>query len=312
MDSPGTAIPDVSVIVAAYNVERYIERAILSALEQEGVSVEVIVVDDASTDNTIEAAENFGDKRVRIIRRSRNGGPAAARNEGLLAAVAPWIAILDGDDAFAPDRLRGNLARAENGKADVIVDNLEVRREADGTMYTMFSTKDFDDQDTLDLPTFIRGNSSFLGGKSLGYLKPLFRAAFLRKHRLAYDPDIRIGEDYTLLAEALACGARCTVNLSCKYLYTVRAGSVSHRLNGSDVERMMDGDRKFLSKYRLPRESQRAQKLRTSRLKSARLFTRLVDDLKNKRFYSAIKIILAKPSLIFHLARSLQEHIKSR
>ncbi len=304
------AIPDVSVIIAAYNVESYIERAIHSALDQEGVQVEVIVVDDASADRTFDTVAGIGDARVKIIRCSQNGGPGAARNDGLAAATAPWIAILDGDDAFAPGRLKGCLATAERNEADIIVDNLEVRREMDGRAYLMFHAKDFCGKETLDLATFIRGNSSFLDGTSLGYVKPIFRAAFLREHRLAYDPGIRIGEDYMLLAEALACGARCSVNLSYKYLYTIRTGSVSHRLSVADVERMIEGERKFLAKYSIPPEAQKAQKLRASQLTRVLEFNRLVSALKNRYFLSAMKLMLGKPYLLPYVNRSLQERLK--
>src|SRR5580704_145588 len=96
---------EVSVIIAAYNVEAYIERAIRSALEWQGVAVEVIVVNDASTDRTAEIVSGISDARVKTINLQNNSGPSGARNVGLELVTTPWIAILDGDDAFLPEHL---------------------------------------------------------------------------------------------------------------------------------------------------------------------------------------------------------------
>ena len=78
-----TGQPDVTFIVAAYNIAPYIEEAVRSALRQDGVRVEVIVVDDASRDGTpdVVAAIAGEDPRVRLIRREATGGPSVARNE---------------------------------------------------------------------------------------------------------------------------------------------------------------------------------------------------------------------------------------
>ena len=74
--------PDVSVIIAAYNVEPYIERAIRSALDQKGVTVEIVIINDASTDNTLAAASRINDPRIKLVNLEKNQGPGAARNAG--------------------------------------------------------------------------------------------------------------------------------------------------------------------------------------------------------------------------------------
>ena len=79
--------PDVSIVIAAYNAEATLDRAIGSALAQKAVSVEVIVVDDCSSDETQKVAEARGDDRVRFTRLQSNRGPGGARNVGFDMAM---------------------------------------------------------------------------------------------------------------------------------------------------------------------------------------------------------------------------------
>ncbi|MCK4960446.1 MAG: glycosyltransferase family 2 protein, partial [Planctomycetes bacterium] len=88
----------VSVVIAAYNAEKYIQRAIDSVLAQSLPADEIIVVDDGSTDNTGDAVKHYGSK-VRYIYQE-NAGPASARNTAIEAATGTWIAFLDADDEW--------------------------------------------------------------------------------------------------------------------------------------------------------------------------------------------------------------------
>ena len=93
--------PLVSVIVPAYQAERFIEETLDSAAHQDYPAVEVIVVDDGSTDRTAELVAGRG---VRLLRQPHRG-PAAARNTGVAAAAGEFIAVLDADDLWPSDRL---------------------------------------------------------------------------------------------------------------------------------------------------------------------------------------------------------------
>ena len=302
--------PDVSVIVATYNVQPYIERALRSALDQQGVQVEIIVIDDNSTDDTVDVASRIKDPRIKILRRPTNGGPGAARNEGLAMASAPWIAILDGDDRFAEGRLQRCLQRARAMQADIIVDNLQICREADGVTFPMFSAAKLGRSPLLDLPHFIGGNLLMFSTSSFGYFKPMFSREFLLRHHLQYDPALRIGEDYMLLLEALAWGARCVIDPTAGYLYTMRAGSISHRLALADILHMKAGDQKFLSRHKLDPAAQRAQRLRTFSIEEVFHFTRLVNALKKKQISEAVKIVLMRPTSALHLWNPIWVRLK--
>jgi succinoglycan biosynthesis protein ExoO len=297
---------DVSVIIATYNVEAYIERAIESALNQHGLNVEIVVADDASTDRTMAIVRGITDPRVKTIQLPANGGPSVARNAAFAKATGTWLAILDGDDHFLPGRLSECLKTANKVKAQVVIDNLTVFKEADGSSRQMYSDRFFSQLTTLSLETFIANNRSFLGGGiSLGYVKPIFLADFLRRHNLKYDPQIRIGEDYMLLCEALANGANCAVVHQAGYVYTARAGSISHRLTSEDVVRIARGDEKFTRRHTLAPAAARAQKRREIGLAEAYSFTRLIQALKQHDFSSSLRIILEHPRAARNLWRPL-------
>ncbi len=102
--------PDVSVVLATYNRRRTLPRAIASVLAQEGADFELIIVDDASRDDTAAYLATLDDPRIRIIAYDANGGPSAARNRGLSIARAEIVAFLDSDDAYRPRRLAAPLA----------------------------------------------------------------------------------------------------------------------------------------------------------------------------------------------------------
>lgn len=110
--------PKVSVIIPAYNVCSYIEAALLSVERQSLKEFEALIVDDGSTDGTAEVVKPFcqRDSRFRLLQKP-NGGLSSARNYGMRQARAAYIALLDGDDTYEPDKLETHVAVLDR-KAD--------------------------------------------------------------------------------------------------------------------------------------------------------------------------------------------------
>lgn len=102
----------VSIIIPVYNCARFIAEAVQSALDQDYTAKEVIVVNDGSTDNTIEVLQRFGN-RIRLIDQ-KNGGPPQARNTGLRAARGEYIAFLDSDDIWLQGKLTAQATHLDS------------------------------------------------------------------------------------------------------------------------------------------------------------------------------------------------------
>ena len=101
----------VSIIMPSYNTARFIKETVDSVLAQSYINWELIIVDDCSTDNTDDVVAQFsGDSRIKYIKNSKNSGAAESRNRALREAKGKWIAFLDSDDLWAPDKLEKQIA----------------------------------------------------------------------------------------------------------------------------------------------------------------------------------------------------------
>lgn len=114
----------VSVILPVFNGKKFIDRAIQSVLDQTFEDFELIIVDDTSTDNTIEVIHQFKDSRIHLIKHKNNKGVCVARNTGLQAARGGWVAPIDADDAWHRDRLKTLLGIAEQDPGTFVGSNL--------------------------------------------------------------------------------------------------------------------------------------------------------------------------------------------
>jgi glycosyltransferase involved in cell wall biosynthesis len=131
----GTGTPLVSVVVPTHNRSGLLAQTLRSVLWQRGVDLEVLVVDDGSTDDTAEVVAALGDPRVRLLRHATPQGVSAARNRGVAAAAGRWLAFCDDDDLWAPDKLARQLAAAqETARSWVYVGEVHVdlRRQVVG------------------------------------------------------------------------------------------------------------------------------------------------------------------------------------
>ncbi|MDQ0995401.1 succinoglycan biosynthesis protein ExoO [Phyllobacterium ifriqiyense] len=301
--------PDVSVVIAAYNAEKTVVRAVSSALAQLEVSLEVIVIDDCSTDGTIKLLTSTWPDTVRVIQLKNNGGPGQARNAGIAEARGHWIAILDADDEMLSGRLKAMVDHGNNTGADVVVDDIQV---ADGNItapYPMFAGR-LQMMSGLTLAAFIDSNRIFSKKFNYGYLKPAFRRDFLRDHNLRYNEALRIGEDYLFMASVLACGARCSILPVAGYRYNITAGSISRVLNRHHVLAMLEGDNAFVSSFKLDEKAQLAQARRTSNLREVLNFLMLVDDIKQRRVAAIAKMAWRNPRVFRFLHMPLLVRIQ--
>ncbi|BAY33486.1 family 2 glycosyl transferase [Nostoc carneum NIES-2107] len=103
----------VSVIIPVYGVENYIASTVQSVLQQTYNNFELLIIDDASVDKSIEICQQFTDPRIKIIRQA-NRGLAGARNTGIRHAQGDYLAFLDGDDIWLPEKLAKHIAHLEN------------------------------------------------------------------------------------------------------------------------------------------------------------------------------------------------------
>lgn len=112
----------ISIIMAAYNAEKTIGMAIDSVLSQTYVNFELIIINDCSKDNTLKIIEEYSlaDPRVKVISNSKNSGVSITRLNGLKASTGEWIAILDSDDAWMPEKLEKQIKLQRQTNADVV------------------------------------------------------------------------------------------------------------------------------------------------------------------------------------------------
>jgi len=313
-----TSQPDVSFIVAACNVAPYIETAVRSALLQKDVTVEVIVVDDGSSDGTADqvAALAEADPRVILIRRETTAGPAVARNEALARATGAWLAILDGDDLVTPERSRRLIDLAEAGSADLVADNFE-RVDIDGypTGKTMIPAGEQPYCFMVGVAGFIKANITFDRTRlCLGAIKPMFRTRFVRSHAINYRSDLPIGEDYHICLACLRDGARFLVTSHSCYKYRVRDGSQSWRLNEEHVERLLraHAEAGIEGRFDGDKDVARAARLYVSALEKTREFVRIVAQAKQGKVAQALCAALSRPRVWPFVARFGAEAIAKR
>ena len=124
--------PGVSVIIPTHNRASLVNRAVRSVLDQTYVHFELIVVDDASTDNTQDVINSFADIRIVYVRHSENRGVSAARNTGIKAAQNKYISFLDDDDELLPAFLEKQVDAIKNSDGRVGVVYADLITEFDG------------------------------------------------------------------------------------------------------------------------------------------------------------------------------------
>lgn len=227
----------VSVIIPCYNIGDRIERGVRSLQAQTHPCHEIIIVDDGSSDGSPEIAKRLAaeDPRIKLIVMPQNGGVSRARNAGFRAATGDWLAILDGDDTWRPERNAALLARAREYGADYVMDNMIIHDVVAGRDTRKMIAPSWD---VLPLPQVTFWQHCIFGTAMFAIMKMMVRRSFMERTGHAYDEDTKNAQDLIFHADALALGAKAIVVAEPYYVYSARIGDVSHKRNKSSRTKM--------------------------------------------------------------------------
>ena len=223
----------VSVVIPAYNAELFIRNAIQSVQSQTLSNIEIIVIDDASTDFTSSIVKEImaQDSRIVYLRMKSNSGPSASRNFGISHARGQWVALLDADDQFFPHRLERLTDIGHAHSADMVSDNLLLYTATDKIEAFLIPKAAIPYQRALSFSEFINGchpdRQNPEDRTSYVLMHPIFRQEFLIANRIAYDETCRNGEDFLLYTDCLLMGAQWFITSEPMYKYLMRKGSLT-------------------------------------------------------------------------------------
>lgn len=217
----------VSIIIPAYNVEKYITEAVDSALAQTCKNIEVIVVDDGSTDGTKKVLSSYvGKNQIRYIYQS-NKGLSGARNTGMRAAKGEYIAFLDADDIFLPDKVQRQI------------DYLKLHPECDVCYCDIWHFYDEEPQKMFKLNYDYHSRESVFRKLLLkNFINPLsvvIRKATAEKYGY-FNEDMRRSEDWDYWVNLAWQGARFCFLAEILAKYRIRKGSLSYSWS-SEIQR---------------------------------------------------------------------------
>ncbi len=301
----------VSVIMSNYNGSAYLEAAVSSVLNQSHFRLELIVVDDASEDDSVAILRGIAasDSRLRIVVLKANAGPAVARNRALEAAKGEWIAIMDADDLIHPQRIARLLSAADRTGADAIADDLLSFGSADAAGQTLLEYRSVNALRQITAADLVQSDTASSGLASLGYLKPMIRREALGAVR--YNQTLRIGEDFDLYCRLLIGGVGLWVMPDPTYLYRRHAKSVSHRLSVQALEHLIAAhDAVVAFSQTVDRGNDRLRAAlagRRRRLVRVLRYQHLVTAIKARQMLRAGGQLLRHPALLGDLVASLAD-----
>ena len=221
-------MPEISIIVPVYNCEKYIEKCINSILNQTFKDLELILIDDGSSDKSGEICEEFKqkDSRVKVIH-EKNSGVSIARNVGINIAKGKFIGFVDSDDYLSSDMYEFLYENLKNSSADISVCgimNCFLKRLPNG---------DIKEEQTLQSSMckkgILSGEQAFAEALksrifSVNPVNKLFPAKFLKNERF---PANKTSEDAFLIPKILAKANRVVYDTTPKYFYVRHLGSIT-------------------------------------------------------------------------------------
>lgn len=272
-----------------FNAESTIERAIESCARQTVADLEVIVVDDSSTDTSREVVANSRDPRIRLVPLPENVGPGEARNRGLEVSRGNWLTVLDADDAYTPTRLERLLEVADtfDGKLSVLVDRWRVVAADRSPLPGPHGAGKRPTERVLTGADAVRKGISG---------KPFFSRTLLESSGARYPAGIRFGEDTAFLVQLLnADGATLTQLADVLYVYTYRAASLTRAPDRLDhLERSY---RFLLDECDLQPDIRSAVNQRLHQIDADRDWESARRALRDRRYASLLGEVIKAPSL---------------
>ncbi len=211
----------VSIILPAYNVEKYIDDCLTSLTSQSYKNLEIIAVDDDSTDSTYEKLQDWArkDKRIKLFHNEKNQGAALTRERALKEVTGEYIMFVDSDDYISPSYIKAMVRAARKSGADAVFNNsVVVDNEFKGEKESLPWWFIFPEGEFF-LPTECNHEQGVLWGK-------LFKTSFLKSIDISLPAPLRYHSDMYISAVILANSPSVSVISHPAYYYRIRAGSL--------------------------------------------------------------------------------------
>lgn len=217
----------VSVVIPTYNYGRFIQQSIEGVLAQSHPIFEIIVVDDGSKDNTEEVVKRFGEK-VRYIKQA-NAGVCAARNNGVKAAGGDFIAFLDADDIWFPEKIEKQMAKFESDSEIGLVH---------------CAVREFDSNSGEVVRLYLEGEEGWVANSHLLFERPVIipSGSVIMVSRIAFetvggfDTNLKVGEDWDFCYQV---ARKFKVGFAHEVLVNYRNHGGNTHLNIAEMERSM-------------------------------------------------------------------------
>lgn len=206
--------PKISCVMALYNTPyKLLEKTLKSILNQTYTNFELIIIDDASTMNYKNFFEKFNDKRIKYFKLEKNSGPGHARNEGIKKALGDYIAIVDSDDIYYPQRFEKQLNFLENNQEISLI----------SCAFKFSNKQKF--ANILEKDENIK--AALLFNSALSNPAVMFRKEEFTRKNLFYPEDIKFAEDYSLWIDAMFIDIKMANLPDILMIYTRRKNQLS-------------------------------------------------------------------------------------
>lgn len=216
----------VSIIIPVYNAERYLKKCLSFIVGQTYSNIEIICINDGSTDNSLQIIEMFGKKYPNIfIVNQKNAGVSVARNNGLRASTGDFVLFVDSDDYLELDTVSYCVEKI----VELGVDMVRFNYKKDYHNIKLNNSDYFENEMVLYYPYEKIAEQVFENDKYCSACQVMINAKIAKKHY--FNEEIAIGEDFLYFMECLYSSKKIYISNSCKYYYVLNQNSATQKFN---------------------------------------------------------------------------------
>lgn len=214
----------VTVIMPAYNCEKYVKEAINSVLKQTYTNLQLIVIDDGSTDNTLSICKSIRDNRILVLHQE-NKGPSSARNLGLANVKGKYIMFIDSDDKYCDNTIELLVSSIKNHNCEIVCGNYYINGIENKKIEDCLIKKEYCVEKLMQMKIF---NTNW---------NKIYLADIILNNGLYFDEKYKLGEDIRFNLKYFEHVESCYVLSKYIYLYTFSENGITLKNNSNKCER---------------------------------------------------------------------------